>query len=433
MEHPPAVDSAFQGELLNLIITALILILLSMIFSATESAFLSINKLRLRFLREKKNKRAILAAKLLEKKDILLNTILIGNNLVNIALSAIITSIALKLYGPRGVGYATLLVTLVLLIFGEITPKTIGNHNSEKVAFFFAPLIHFFTVLLRPLVICVTACAKGIAKIFGIQFAQKNVSFTEDEIKNFIDVGEEEGLIRAGEKRMMHRVFKFTDLSARDIMIPRTRIISVPLETSWRSLIELSQKQHLSRFPVHGKDIDDIKGLFYMKDILSYASSPEKFLLKDVMRSPLFILESKKMSSIQQLLLENHQTVAIVMDEYSGIAGMLTVEDIAKEIFGPIYDEYDAPTVHPFFEASENELICNGATHLDHLNDAFHLNLASKNYETIAGFILEHLDKIPNAGDSFIDSGAKITVVEVTDRQILKVRIEHCPQKEEKK
>ena len=256
-----------SSSITGLMILAVVLILLSMSFSASESAFLSINKLRLRLLRNKKNKKAIRAGKLLDKKEKLLNTILVGNNIVNISLSAIITSIALDLFGPAGVGLATAIVTVLLLVFGEITPKSIGTHHPEGIAFLFAPLLRFFTWIFSPIVFILTKVTRFIARLFGVKFSEKKVSFTEEEIKQFIQVGEEEGVLESGEKTMMQRVFKFTDLSAKEIMVPRTKITAIPMDITYRKLIELSQKSHLSRFPVYDKDLDDIKGILYLKDV----------------------------------------------------------------------------------------------------------------------------------------------------------------------
>ena len=226
------------------LLIALILILLSMIFSASESAFLSVNKLRIRFLRNKKHKGALRAGSLLDNKERLLNTVLVGNNIVNIAITAILTSFSLDLFGPSGVGIATVISTIVLLIFGEITPKTLGSKHPEPIVFTLSPVLFFFSILLKPLVVIFTFISRLLARMFGIRFNETKVSFTEDEIKTLIEVGEEEGILESGEKRMMHRVFKFTDLAAKDIMVPRTEIIFVSLSATYSDIIELSQKSH---------------------------------------------------------------------------------------------------------------------------------------------------------------------------------------------
>ena len=416
-------ETSDSSSITGLLILAVVLILLSMIFSASESAFLSINKLRLRLLRNKKDKRAIRAGKLLDKKEKLLNTILVGNNIVNIALSAIITSIALELFGSAGVGYATVIVTILLLIFGEITPKTIGTRHPEGVVFLFAPLIKFFSWIFTPVVFILTKVTRLIASVFGVKFSEKKVSFTEEEIKQFIQVGEEEGVLQAGEKAMMHRVFKFTDLSAKEIMVPRTKITAIPMDITYQKLIELSQKSHLSRFPVYNKDLDDIKGILYMKDVFCKGFDESNFNIKEVLRSPLFILETKKMSSIRQMLEENHESMAVVLDEYSGTAGILTTEDISEEIFGSIYDEYDSIDIPEIEKKSESEAILSGSARLIDVNEILGTNLESKNYETINGYLTELFDGFPENNTEIQDDVCVFKILDSTDRKINKVQI----------
>lgn len=416
-------ETSDSSSITGLLILAVVLILLSMIFSASESAFLSINKLRLRLLRNKKDKRAIRAGKLLDKKEKLLNTILVGNNIVNIALSAIITSIALELFGSAGVGYATVIVTILLLIFGEITPKTIGTRHPEGVAFLFAPLIKFFSWIFTPVVFILTKVTRLIASVFGVKFSEKKVSFTEEEIKQFIQVGEEEGVLQAGEKAMMHRVFKFTDLSAKEIMVPRTKITAIPMDITYQKLIELSQKSHLSRFPVYNKDLDDIKGILYMKDVFCKGLDEASFNVKEVLRPPLFILETKKMSSIRQMLEENHESMAVVLDEYSGTAGILTTEDISEEIFGSIYDEYDSVDVPEIEKKSSEEATLSGSARLIDVYETLGIKLDSKNYETINGYLTELYDGFPEKDTVIKDRDCIFTILDSTDRKINKVQI----------
>jgi CBS domain containing-hemolysin-like protein len=412
------------------LLIALILILLSMIFSASESAFLSVNKLRIRFLRNKKHKGALRAGSLLDNKERLLNTVLVGNNIVNIAITAILTSFSLDLFGPSGVGIATVISTIVLLIFGEITPKTLGSKHPEPIVFTLSPVLFFFSILLKPLVVIFTFISRLLARMFGIRFNETKVSFTEDEIKTLIEVGEEEGILESGEKRMMHRVFKFTDLAAKDIMVPRTEIIFVSLSATYSDIIELSQKSHKSRFPVKGKDIDDIQGILYVKDVLLYMEENQDFSVKKVMRSPLYILETKKMSSVQQLLREKNQTIAIVLDEYSGTSGLLTIEDISQEIFGTMSDEYDGPSVPHSVKITDTEALINGDVRLLDLSESLGIKLESPFYETIGGFIMEKLDNIPSTGDSITVQGWIFTVNLTSRRRIRQVHIKQISAEE---
>ena len=325
-EPPPALpaEAVAMPELAGLLLAVVALVILSMIFSSSESAFLSINKLRIRFLRSKKDRGAIRVGRMLDRKDRLLNTVLVANNIVNIAITSLLTSLALQLFGSSGVGIATLVATVVLLIFGEITPKTIGSRHPEPVAFLFSGLISFFMLVLSPLVLIFSGFARGAGRILGIKGEERGVSFTEDEIKNFIDVGEEEGVLEQDEKKMMHRVFRFTDLAAKDIMVPRTKIVAVSLTASYSSIIELAQQSRLSRFPVYRQNLDDIVGILYIKDMMFYEGRPDNFFVRDIMRPPLYIVGTKKMSSVQQMLRENRQSLAVVIDEYSGTDGILT-------------------------------------------------------------------------------------------------------------
>ena len=419
-----------------LFILAAICISLSSLFSASESAFLGLNKLRVHFLREKGDKRATRAGKLLEQKEELLNMLLVGNEIVNVALSVILTSIFLKLFGPAGLGIATAIATVLLLIFGEITPKSVTTTHPESCAFALSGFVRFFFIILRPLVIFFTFLSRLILKIFGIDTKKKRVSFTEDEIKTLIDVGGEEGVLEAGEKNMMSRVFKFTDLNATDIMIPRLKIVGINPDMTYRDVVRLSQQTRISKFPVYeNDDIDNIIGVLYVKDMLFFTEVREEFSVRKAMRPPLFIPGTTKMSSIQEMLHENRQSFAIVIDEYSGTDGILTIEDIEQEIFGTvaddIYHESDGEDEkeHSEFEEFISQSI-DGSTRLIDLNDLFHIKLESKLNETIAGYICEKLERIPIPGESIKESNFVFTVEKLEGHRIAKVHVEQAIEKD---
>ncbi len=417
-------DSPYPSQIYKtlLLIAAIALIFLSMIFSATESAFLSINKLRVRLLKNQKNKRAIRVWKLLSDKDKLINTLLVGNNIVNVSLSAIITYAALKIFGNAGVTIATFFATMILLVFGEITPKTIATRHPEPIAFFFSGFISVLQVVLSPLVLLFTAISKLSLKALGVDSSKNKVSYTQEEIKTFIEVGSEQGLIEKNEKTMMHRVFKFSDLAAKDIMIPRKKIIAVPLNSTYMDIVELSERHKLSRFPVYKKDIDDIVGILYIKDLLFCKTKSEAFSVAKVMRPPLFILETKKMSSIQIMLRENRQGMADVIDEYSGTSGVLTSEDIAREIFGPITDEYKpyARRVEVRIKNPNNAEV-EGLARLVDLNEQLNIHLDSPDSETLGGLICETLGHIPTAGETIEKEGYRFIVSKMDDKRVAKV------------
>ncbi len=412
------------GSVAVLLTAVAVLIVLSMSFSASESAFLSINKLRIRFLRSKKDKKAQRVGKLLDKKENLLNTVLVGNNIVNIAVSSILTSLALSLFGSAGVGVATIAATILLLIFGEILPKTIAVLHPEPVAFFMSPVISFFVFIFKPVVKIFTFISRGIVSLAGVSVSGKQISFTEEEIKTFIEVGEEEGVLESGEKKMLNSVFKFTDLDAKDIMVPRTDIAAVQMNSSYRDILSLSRESHFSRFPVYGEDIDDVQGILYVKDVLFYSGKEEDFSLRRLMRPPLFVLENKTISSVQQILRENNQSIAIVLDEYSGTAGLLTMEDLAEEIFGGISDEYDVPENSAAVQTDGEQAVIDGATRLIDLSERLGISLRSEYYDTIAGYITEKKGDMPVTGDYVDEGGWRFTVAEAEPRRIVKVRVQ---------
>ena len=428
-------DDYPSSTLVILFILAAICITLSSLFSASESAFLGLNKLRVHFLREKGDKRAIRSGELLEKKEELLNMLLVGNEIVNVAHSVILTSIFLKLFGPTGLGIATSIATVLLLIFGEITPKSITTTHPEICAFALSGFVRFFFIILRPPVIFFTFISRCILKIFGINTEKKSVSFTEDEIKTLIDVGGEEGVLESSEKKMMNRVFKFTDLNATDIMIPRLKVITINPSMSYREIVQLSQKARISKFPVcEENDIDNIIGVLYVKDMLFFTEFMDDFSVKKIMRPPLFIPGTTKMSSIQELLYENHQSFAIVIDEYSGTDGILTIEDIEQEIFGAVIDDIYHEIEEPEEKKSEFDefisLSIDGSTRLIDLEDTLHIKLESKMNETIAGYICEKLERIPIIGESIEESNFIFTVEKLEGHRISKIHVEQAIEKE---
>lgn len=380
-----------------------------MIFSATESAFLSINKLRLRVLRGKKNKKALRTGSLLDSKTKLLNTILLGNNLVNVGLTALLTAIALEMYGERGVEIAAIFSTVVLLLFGEITPKTIASSYPEKIAFAVAPFISFLTKLFAPVVSFLGKISELIARLFGVNTASKSVSFTEEDIKTFIDAGEEEGVIEQNEKKMLRQVFKFTDLTAKEIMVPRTEIVAIPLESTYQEILDLAENTSFSRFPVYKDGIDDICGFVYLKDMLFF-DDVESFSVKKVMRPPLFILENRRISSIRKIFKENKQSIAIIVDEYSGTSGLVTIENLTREIFGSAGKEQSLDEDEKLTEISDDSFIVDGSMRLVELSEKLGIELKSEFYDTVGGFITEKLGDMPQAGSEVKFDFGKMTV-----------------------
>ncbi len=420
-----------NSDILGLILAASALLVLSMLFSAAESAFLSVSRLRIRFLKQKKNKKAIRAGKLLEKKEQLINTILIGNNVVNITLSSIITAICIRLFGNKGVAAATFGATVLLLIFGEIAPKTFGTHYPEKTTFSLSGFISIAKLILSPIAIIFTKFSLFILGLFRIKPTEKKATFSEEDIKTLMEVGEEEGVLESSEKQMMHRVFKFTDLEAKDIMRPRPAMITISEKARFRDAVELAQKTHRSRFPVYGEDIDDIIGILYMKDALLYAEKTQDFLVKKVMRPPLFIPETTKMTSIQQTLQKHNQSIAIVLDEYSGTAGLLTADDISQVIFGSFSSASNGKHQQQTVQVSKDIYIINGSSRLIDLAETPGIQLQTKDGETINAWLCEKLDRLPEKNDSITENGWIFTVTKADKVRAIEISAQKIQEGEE--
>lgn len=414
------------------IIILIVLIVLSMLFSISESSILGMNKLRLRILRRKKDKKAVRIAKLLEHREKLINTLLVSNDLVNIFVSSLITSIALSIFGEKGVGIATLAATVLLLIFGEITPKTISTRCPDKIAYGLSGFINFVVKIMTPIVTIITFIARCILRLFGIKTKTKKQSYTEEEIKTFFDISSEHGVIAEDENRMMNQVFKFTDLEAQEIMIPRTKIKSVPYTASYRDVIELSQRLGFTRFPVYRKSIDDIVGIVYLKDLLAYKNQQNEFDIQKVMRPPLFIIGTKKISSVQAMLLENRQSMAVIVDEYSGTDGIITGKDIYREIFAMPGDDSLRGKVFDYdVVENKDDFEINGAVLLRVLKDSLKVGLESNINETIGGWFIEQINRMPENGDEVEFEGWLFTVIKIQSHRIERIRVSKISEEEE--
>ena len=409
-----------------------VLIVLSMLFSISESSFLGMNKLRLRILRKNKDKRALIAGRLLDRRERLINSLLVSNDIVNIFLSSIITSVALEMFGQKGVGIATLIATLLLLIFGEITPKTISTRCPDRIAYALAPFVQLVVfVIMRPVVAVVTFIARCVLRLFGIKTNTKKQSYTEEEIKTFFDMSSESGVIEENENRMMSQVFKFSDLEAQDIMVPRTKIRAVPSDATYRDIIDLSQRLGFTRFPVYRESIDDIIGIIYLKDMLAYKESQSTFNLLKVMRPPLYILGTKKITSVQELLFESHDSMAIIVDEYSGTDGVITEKDISREIFALPGENSLRGKVFDFDNVEDkSDFEINGSVLLRDLKEDLHIALESNINETIGGWFSEQIDRMPQSGDTVEFEGWLFTIRKIQSHRVERIQISKLPDEE---
>lgn len=404
MEKPPPGTIIF----IIYISAAIFLLSLSALFSISESSLLGMNKLRLRIKRKSGDKKAMNVSKLLEKKDLLINTLLAANDLVNIVFSSLLTVLAISLFGQKGIGIATASATVLLLIFGEIIPKTISTKNPDTISYTLSPFIKIVLTIFKPVAIFFTTIAHFFLKIFGVVQKKDTVSFTEDDIKTVLDIALESGVLEKTENTMMNKVFKFTDLATQEIMTPRPKIVAFPATVSYDELISKSKETGFSRFPIYKTDIDHIVGVLYIKDLLTLKMQNTDFLPQNVMRPPVFVLGSKKMSSLQEVLYESKQTLAIVIDEYAGTDGIVTQEDISKNIFGLSVDKKN--------ESAFTKI--DGTTLLSNLKDMLSIPINSEMSDTLGGWIEEKLDIIPNVNDFVKEFGYIFTVLEMDGNRV---------------
>ena len=337
-------DTGEPPHTLLLLVSLLALFLLSMFFSSAETAFLSLNKLKLRFLRERNNRAAARAEKILQNKQKFLSTILIGNSIVNIAISVVLTAAALRIFGDSGLGIAVAAGTVLLLIFGEILPKSIALVYPDALSLAFAHFILLLMAILSPIVTLFSAVTGVLLRLCGIREAQNTAAVTEADLREFFQAREEGGFIGSDERTVLTNILRYGDFSVRSVMTPRRDIAAIHIGAAAAEIIELSKKSRFSRFPVYSTNIDDIQGFFYIKDFLfspEYLDESDTFQVSTYLRKPLFVFETTKLAQVEKKFHTEQQTMAIVLDEYGGTAGLITVEDVSEEIFGNIFDEYD--------------------------------------------------------------------------------------------
>lgn len=398
----------------------LVLICFSAFFSASETALTSLSKIRLRNMVEDKVKNADKVAKAAENPGKLLSSILIGNNIVNICASSIATAIAISIDPVKGVGIATAVMTIVVLIFGEITPKTIAAQNSEKVSLRFAGIINFIVFILTPLVAVFNVVTEAIVKLFGADPSKKTPLITEAELKTMVDVSHEEGVLETDERQMINNVFEFGESKAKDVMTPRTDIEAVKSDITRQELIDFFKEEKFSRAPVYNEDIDDIIGIIHFKDVVF--SDEEGFDIKDYIREAFFTYESKSTSELFRIMRTKRIPVAIVIDEYGGTSGLVTLEDLVEEIVGEIADEYDEEE-EDIEVIKEDEYVIDGTTRIDDVNEMIGTNIETEDFDTIGGYVIGVLGRFPEAGEKVEHDGIKFVIEEIDKNRIEKLRI----------
>ncbi len=406
---------SMEGEIIK-VIFLVILILLSSFFSSAETALTTVNKMRIRALIEEGNKRAKVLDKVIENQGKMISAILIGNNIVNITASSLATIITQEAFGDYAISISTGILTIVVLIFGEITPKTIASLYSEQVGLAYARAIYALMVILNPFIFIINKLANGFMLMLRINPNKKGKLITENELRTIVDVSHEEGVIEREEREMIKNVFDFGDAEAKDVMIPRIDMCMVDTEVSYDKLLSTFKEFRYTRIPVYKDTTDNVIGIINMKDLLFYDQNVE-FKVTDFLRPAFYTYEYKKLSELMLEMKKDSVNIIIVLDEYGASAGLITLEDLLEEIVGEIRDEYDFDEEDDIKTVNEDEFVVDGLTKIDDFNENLLLNdeICSDDYESLGGFIMEKLDRLAKVGD-IVETKELTLVVDAMDK-----------------
>jgi len=398
-----------------------VLFICSAFFSSSETALMSMDRLRVRYLAEKELPGAKGLEKLLSKPDDLLSAILVGNNVVNIMISVFATALFLDLFGHGGELMTILVLTPLLLIFSEVCPKTYAATYPEKLSFRVLHPIRFFMWLLRPITWVVSSISRILTHF--LRGDEQAPLISEDEIRSIIEFGEDAGVVAENQRRMLHSIFDLSEIRVRDVMVPRTEVVGVSVDASFEEVAKLTAEARHSRFPVYDGDLDNVVGVIHSKDVLSYLDKPDQFSLRELARPPYFVPEAKPIETLMQAFRRKHLHLAMVVDEYGGVEGICTLEDIVEEIVGEIQDEYDEEEilVKPL---AANLYMVDGSAAIRYINRRFKLSLSEEHVTTLAGFLLNSLGSIPEIGAVCDVDGVRFTVREVEDRRIEQIEMQ---------
>ncbi|MCR4605927.1 MAG: hemolysin family protein [Eubacterium sp.] len=420
------------------IVVLIVLLLLSAFFSSAETALTTVNKIKIRSMVEDENKKAKRVWKLIDNPTKVLSAILICNNIVNLTASSLTTSFAIKLCKnlglhektALGIGVATGVLTFLVLVFGEITPKHLATKNPEKMSFAYAPIISFFTVLLTPIIFIVNQISRLILKIFGVDWNGKNGTITEDELRTFVDVSHEEGVLEPEEHQMITNIVDFGDSLVKDVMIPRMDIVMVESRISYEDLLKEFTESKYARMPIYDDSIDNIIGIINLKDFV-FEANRENFDIRSLIREAHFTYEYKNVSELFLEMQKSSTPMTIVLDEYGALAGLITIEDLLEEIVGELRDEYDEDEEDDIQKIADDRFIVLGSTSLDDIDETLDLGIESDDYDSIAGHVINLLEHFPEEGEEAADEKAEYKVIEVDKNRIDKLEIKVLPKADE--
>lgn len=397
------------------IVFLVILLLLSAFFSSAETALTTANRIRMRTLAEDGDKRAAAVLRITDDSGKMLSAILIGNNIVNLSASSIATSLAIKLWGSVGAGIATGILTILILIFGEISPKTLATIHSEKISLAYSGIISFLMKILTPVIFIINKLSLGFLMLLRVDPNAGAQQMTEEELRTIVDVSKESGVIESEEHTMINNLFDFGDAQAKEVMVPRIDMTFAHIDSSYDELIQIFQEDKFTRLPVYEDTTDNVIGILNMKDLLLYKDK-EHFSVRSVMREPYFTYEHKNTAELFMEMRKSSISLAVVLDEYGATAGLITLEDLLEEIVGEIRDEYDTDEEDPIIQLNEREYIVLGSTNLEDLCEEIGLSFTSEDYDTIGGYLIGLLDHLPERNEIIITDDDVLLRVEQMDK-----------------
>ena len=380
------------------LITVIILLCLSAFFSSSETALTTVNQIRMRTLADNGDKRAARVLRVTGNPGKMLSAILIGNNIVNLSASSISTSLAIHLFGNTGAGIATCILTFLILIFGEVTPKTMATIKADSMSLTAAAPIGFLMKILTPVIFIINKLSLGLMFLLHVNIKDAQKKMTEEELRTIVDVSQENGVIEHEERDMIHNLFDFGDAEAKEIMVPRIDMTFVQADATYQEVLDIFRQDMFTRLPVYEDSTDNVIGIINMKDFLLQNDTPE-FSVRNLLREPYFTYEHKNTADLFLEMRKSSISLAIVLDEYGVTAGLITLEDLLEEIVGEIRDEYDADEEDDITRISDREFYVLGSANLNDVSEALSLHFTSDDYDTIGGYCLGLLDHLPEKNE----------------------------------
>lgn len=368
------------------------------VFSSSETALTTVNQIRMRTLADNGDKRAARVLRVTGNPGKMLSAILIGNNIVNLSASSISTSLAIHLFGNTGAGIATGILTFLILIFGEVTPKTMATIKADSMSLTAAAPIGFLMKILTPVIFIINKLSLGLMFLLHVNIKDAQKKMTEEELRTIVDVSQENGVIEHEERDMIHNLFDFGDAEAKEIMVPRIDMTFVQADATYQEVLDIFRQDMFTRLPVYEDSTDNVIGIINMKDFLLQNDTPE-FSVRNLLREPYFTYEHKNTADLFLEMRKSSISLAIVLDEYGVTAGLITLEDLLEEIVGEIRDEYDADEEDDITRISDREFYVLGSANLNDVSEALSLHFTSDDYDTIGGYCLGLLDHLPEKNE----------------------------------